>query len=96
MEGGTTFFFVTDGLDAALARARTAAGARDVAIAGGASTVSQALRAGALDELYLHHVPILLGAGERLLDNLDRAVDGYECVELVGSAAVSHVVLRRK
>src|SRR5207244_7274187 len=70
MQGGTTFNFVTDGIESALRQARAAAGDRDIAIAGGAHTVQQYLRADLLDELYLHVVPIVLGAGERLLDNL--------------------------
>ena len=70
MDGGTTFHFVTDGIEAALERARGASGGRDIAIAGGAHTVQQYLRAGLLDELYLHIVPVLLGSGERLLEDV--------------------------
>jgi dihydrofolate reductase len=70
MEGGTTFHFVTDGIDAALARAREAAGDRSVSIAGGASTIRQYLAAGHVDELRYHVGPLLLGAGERPLDGL--------------------------
>ena len=70
MEGGTTFHFVTDGIESALAQAREAAGDRDVSIAGGAATVAQYLRAGLVDELRLHVSPVLLGSGERLLDGL--------------------------
>ncbi|HEU5025744.1 MAG TPA: dihydrofolate reductase family protein [Spirillospora sp.] len=66
MKGGTTFHFVTDGIEAALARAREAAGDADVAVAGGASTVNQYLAAGLIDELRLHVAPVVLGAGERL------------------------------
>src|SRR5437588_12862385 len=71
MEGGTTFHFVTAGFDAALTQAKTAAGHSDVAIAGGASTVRQAFAAGAIDELVLDIVPILLGHGERLFNHVD-------------------------
>lgn len=71
-QGATTFHFVTGGLDEALARAREAAGDRDVAIAGGAATVNQCLAAGAIDELRLHVAPILLGRGERLFEGLTR------------------------
>ncbi|GAA3670939.1 dihydrofolate reductase family protein [Nonomuraea antimicrobica] len=67
MRGGTTFTFVTDGIEAALAQAREAAGGRDVAIAGGAATVNQYLAAGHIDELRLHVAPVILGRGERLL-----------------------------
>jgi dihydrofolate reductase len=70
MEGGTTFTFVTDGIESALAQAREAAGDRDVAIAGGAATVNQYLAAGLIDELRLHVTPVLVGAGERLLDKV--------------------------
>jgi dihydrofolate reductase len=92
MQGGTTFHFVTDGLAAALALARAAAGDRDVAIAGGASTVQQALRAGVLDELHLHVVPVVLGAGERLLD--DVGDPALEPVDVVASPAATHVRYR--
>ncbi|MDT5281273.1 MAG: hypothetical protein QOJ20_2468, partial [Mycobacterium sp.] len=68
MDGGTTFTFVTDGPESALAQARRAAGDGRVAIAGGAATVNQYLSLGAIDELRLHVVPITLGAGERVFD----------------------------
>jgi len=86
MEGGTTFTFVTDGIESALAQAREAAGDRDVAIAGGAATINQCLAAGLIDELRLHVVPVLLGAGERLLDsvgNFDLEPLGVRSNELV-------------
>jgi dihydrofolate reductase len=70
MEGGTTFTFVTDGIEAALAQARAAAGDGGVAIAGGAATVNQYLAAGAIDELRLHVAPVVLGAGERLFEGV--------------------------
>lgn len=70
MEGGTTFRFVTDGIEAALEQARAAAGDGDVGIAGGASTVNQYLAAGLIDELRLHVAPLLLGRGERLFDGV--------------------------
>src|SRR5579871_916661 len=70
MLGDTTFTFVTDGLEAAVGQARAAASGGDVAVAGGASAVRQCLRAGLLDELQLHLVPVLLGAGERLLEGV--------------------------
>jgi dihydrofolate reductase len=92
MQGGTTFTFVTDGIESALEQARAAADDRDVAIAGGASAVQQYLAAGLLDELYLHIVPVLLGAGERLLDGVgDPAL---QPVEVVASPAVTHVRYR--
>ena len=92
MLGGTTFHFVTDGVESALEQARAVAGDQDVSIAGGASTVRQFLAAGLLDELYLHIVPILLGAGERLLDDVGTPV--LEQVKVVASPAVTHVKYR--
>ncbi|SDW79350.1 Dihydrofolate reductase [Amycolatopsis xylanica] len=71
-QGGTTFTFVTDGIDSALKLAREAAGDQDVAIAGGAATINQYLAAGAIDELWLHIAPVTLGAGERLFDTAGR------------------------
>jgi dihydrofolate reductase len=89
MQGGTTFHFVTDGIEAALERARAVAGAQDVAIAGGANAIQQYLAAGLLDELHLHIVPIVLGAGERLLQ--DVGDPKLEPVDVVASPAVTHV-----
>jgi dihydrofolate reductase len=95
MEDGTTFHFVTDGIEAALARAFNAAGGADVRLGGGASTIQQYLRAGLIDDVHVAIVPTLLGNGERLFDNLDGGPDGYECVEFVASPAVMHVRLAR-
>jgi dihydrofolate reductase len=96
MQGGTTFYFVTDGIEAALARAFEAAEGADVLLGGGAATVQQYLRAGLIDELHLVIVPILLGGGERLFDHLDGGPVGYECVECVSSpSSVVHVRLSR-
>jgi dihydrofolate reductase len=95
MEGGTTFHFVTDGIEAALERAVEAADGKDVSIGGGASTVQQCLRAGLVDEMEFHVVPKFLGAGSRLFENLDGALEGYECVELVSSPAVAHYTFAR-
>ena len=92
MQGGTTFYFVTDGIESALDQARDAAGDKDVQIAGGASTVQQFLRAGHLDELYLHIVPIVLGSGERLLDNVGDP--RMTPVEVIASPAVTHIRYR--
>ena len=93
MEGGTTFHFVTDGFDAAYARAVEAAGDDgEVLIAGGASTIRQALAAGVLDEIYLDIAPILLGAGERLLDGV--ADPGLTPVEVIHSPRATHVRYR--
>ncbi len=90
MEGGTTFNFVTDGIESALSQAFAAAGDQDVRLGGGPSTVQQYLKAGLVDELHVAIVPIFLGAGERLFDHLDGGPFGYECVELVSSPWVTH------
>jgi dihydrofolate reductase len=92
MDGGTTFHFVTDGIVSALERARAVAGDRDVAIAGGASAIQQYLAAGRLDELFLHVTPIVLGGGERLLDNVGEP--SLEPVEVVASPKVTHIRYR--
>ena len=92
MKGGTTFTFVTEGIDSALAQARSAAGDKDVEIAGGARTVQQYLAAGKLDQLYLHIVPVVLGAGERLLENVGDP--NFEPVKVIASPGVTHVKYR--
>lgn len=92
MAGGTVFTFETGGIEAALDRARAAAGDRDVAIAGGAAVVQQCLAAGLLDRLTLHIVPVVLGSGRRLLENVGDPV--LEPMEVVGSPAVTHVTYR--
>jgi dihydrofolate reductase len=90
MGGGTTFHFVTGGIETALGRAHDAAGEKDVALGGGASTVQQYLNARLIDEMEIHVVPLLLGAGSRLFDKLDGGPVGYECVELISSPAAAH------
>jgi dihydrofolate reductase len=92
MQGGTTFTFITDGIASAIAQARVAAGDRDVMVAGGASAVQQCLAAGLLDELYLHLVPIVLGSGERLLDDVGDPT--LEPVEVIASPTVTHLRYR--
>ena len=92
MEGGTTFTFVTDGIESALEQARAAAGDGDVAVPGGAQAIQQYLAAGLLDELQLHIVPVLLGGGERLLENVGEPK--LEPVEVIASPAVTHVKYR--
>lgn len=96
MLGGTTFYFVTDGIEAALDRAREAAGSRDVLIGGGATTVRQYLRAGAVDEFEIHLVPSFVGAGERLFDGLDPASLKFEQVRVVAAPDVTHIKYRMK
>ena len=92
MKGGTTFTFVTDGAAAALERARAAAGDGSVAIAGGAATVNQYLAAGAIDELRLHVVPLILGAGERLFEGV--ADVDLEPISVSGNELVTHLSYR--
>lgn len=96
MQGGTTFHFVTDGIEAALERAFEAADGRDVRLGGGPTTIQQYLRAGLINELHLAIVPILLGGGKRLFDQLDGGPEGYECVEFVNSPTVAHVRLAKE
>lgn len=90
MQGGTTFHFVNDGVDAALKRALDAADGNDVRLGGGVATIQQYLRAGLIDEMHLAIVPILLGSGERLFDHLDGGPVDYRCVEFVSSPSVVH------
>jgi dihydrofolate reductase len=91
MEGGTTFHFVTDGIQGAFDRAFDAADGADVRLGGGAATVQQYLRAGLIDDLHVAVVPVLLGRGERLFAGLGNEPPGYECIEFVSSASVAHV-----
>ncbi|HET7768199.1 MAG TPA: dihydrofolate reductase family protein, partial [Chloroflexota bacterium] len=79
MEGGTTFHFVTDGIHAALDRARSAANGKDVRLGGGVSTIRQYLQAGLVDELHIAISPVILGRGEHLLAGIDTLALGYEC-----------------
>ena len=89
MEGETTFFFVTDGIESALAQAKKAAGNRNVKIMGGATTVNQYLAAGLIDELWLHIVPVTIGKGTRLFEDvLDLTL---EAVEVSGTSVVTHI-----
>ncbi|MCD4849743.1 dihydrofolate reductase family protein [Arthrobacter sp. AK01] len=92
LQGGTTFHFVTNGIEAALDRAREAAGSKDVAIAGGAQTARQFLSAGLMDELRLHISPVILDGGERLLDGLGDV--RLEPVDVRGTGLVTHVRYR--
>jgi dihydrofolate reductase len=96
MEGGTTFHFVTDGIEAALAAASDAAGEKDVALGGGARTVQQYLAGGLVDDMEIHVVPVLLGSGERLFGHLPPGwQDRYERTRLVASPSVAHFRYRR-
>jgi dihydrofolate reductase len=95
MEGGTTFHFVTDGIEAALAEAKAAAGELDVKIGGGVSTVRQYLLAGAIDELHLAQSPVVLGQGESLFAGIDLPSLGYRVMETVPTERATHIVLTR-
>jgi len=96
MKGGTEFRFVTDGIRSALAQAKEAAGGRDVRIGGGVSTIRQYLREGLIDEMHLAVRPVLLGAGENLLADIDARALGYECVKHVAGERAMHVFLRKR
>jgi dihydrofolate reductase len=95
MEGGTTFHFVADGIEAALAEAKAAAGELDVKIGGGVSTVRQYLLAGAIDELHLAQSPVVLGQGESLFAGIDLPSLGYRVMETVPTERATHIVLTR-
>jgi dihydrofolate reductase len=95
MEGGTTFHFVTDGIHAALARAKEAANGKDIRVGGGVATVRAYLTAGLIDEIHLVISPALLGKGEHLLGGIDTVSLGYKCTEHAASQHGMHVVLTR-
>jgi dihydrofolate reductase len=96
MKGGTTFHFVTDGIQSALKQAQEAASPKDVRIGGGVSTVRQYLSEGLIDELHLAIVPVLLGVGENLFAGLNFPALGYECVERIEGERATHVTLRKR
>jgi len=89
MAGGTTFIFVTDGIKSALSKAKKAAGKRDVKIMGGANTLNQYLKAGLIDELWLHIAPVTIGAGTRLFEGVPNLK--LEPIEISGTSLVTHV-----
>jgi dihydrofolate reductase len=93
-QSGTSFIFVTDGLESALAQAREAAGDKDVSVAGGASLVQQCIEAGFLDEMQIHLVPVFLGGGVRLFDQLGDTRGDLEVERAIHSPAVTHVKYR--
>jgi dihydrofolate reductase len=93
-EGGTTFTFVSDGIESALRQARAAAGDKDVAISGGATTVQQYLRAGLLDELQIHLVPVILGSGTRFFGDPDTSHVELERIKVMVSPGVTHLWFR--
>lgn len=93
MEGGTTFHFVTDGIESALRQARAAANGRDVRVGGGAHTIREYLKARLIDELHVAISPVLLGSGESLFAGIDLPQLGYRCVRHVPAVRATHVVL---
>lgn len=94
MAGGTTFHFVTDGIESAYAQAKAAAGGRDISIAGGASCARQAIAAGLVDEIDLQISPVILGSGERLLDGFQAATPRLELVRVLEAPGVAHLRYR--
>jgi dihydrofolate reductase len=93
-EGGTTFTFVTDGIESALEQAKAAAGDKNVSVGGGANTIQQFLNAGVLDEIQIHIAPLLLGGGIRLFDDLDTERVQLERTRLIDSPRVTHLRFR--
>jgi dihydrofolate reductase len=96
MKGGTTFHFVTDGIQAALDRAREAAMGKDVRLGGGVATVQEYMRARLIDEMHLAIVPMVMGSGEQLFAGLDAAKLGFRCTEHVATEGATHVVLTKQ
>lgn len=96
MQGGTTFHFVTDGIESALVQARAAAGGKDVRVGGGVAVIRQYLRQRLIDEMHLAIAPVLLGTGEHLLQDIDLPALGYAVREHVASPLATHVVIARQ
>ena len=94
MQGGTTFYFITDGIESALAQAKAAAGEADIRIGGGGDTVNQYLAAGVVDEIELHLVSTLLGKGRRLFAGLEHARPALDLVRVVSADNVTHLKYR--
>ncbi|KJX88774.1 Riboflavin biosynthesis protein ribD [Agrobacterium tumefaciens] len=95
MKGGTEFHFVTDGIEAALDRALTAANGKDVRIGGGVSTIRQYMAAGMIDELHLALAPVFLGKGEQLFEGLDLPALGYRCTGTVAGEGATHLIIEK-
>ena len=96
MEGGTTFYFVTEGPAVALERARTAAGGKDVRLGGGVNVIQQYLHLGLVDEMHIAISPVVLGAGERLFEGVNLPALGYACAQHQASALATHVVFSKQ
>lgn len=94
LQGGTTFHFVTEGIESALEQAKAAANGKDVSLSGGASVIQQGLRAGMVDEIQIHLVPLLLGGGVRLFEELGPNLPKLELVRTIDSPAVTHLKYR--
>lgn len=96
MEGGTTFHFITGGIQEALNKAKEAAGDKDVRIGGGTATIRQYLQAGLIDEMHLVVSPVLLGSGEHLLRDIDLVELGYRVSEHVTTEKATHIVMLKQ
>jgi dihydrofolate reductase len=96
MKGGTTFYFATEGIHAALERATSAARGKDVRLGGGVGTIRQYLQARLIEELHVAIAPVILGQGEHLLSGIDAPALGYACTEHVATAYATHFVLRKQ
>ncbi|MER8706160.1 dihydrofolate reductase family protein [Mesorhizobium sp. M1088] len=95
LEGGTTFYFVTDGIHSALEKANAVADGKDVRLGGGVSTIRQYLKEKLIDEMHLAISPVLLGAGESLFAGIDMPKLGYRCSEQVATPKATHVIIER-
>lgn len=96
MDGGTSFYFVTKGIEAALAQAREAANGKDVRVGGGVNVIQQYLHQGLIDEMHIAIAPVLLGSGERLFEGVNLPALGYACTEHQSTALATHVVFTRQ
>lgn len=96
MEGGTTFYFVTEGIESALDRARKAAAGKDVRLGGGVNVIQQFLRQRLIDEMHIAVAPVLLGSGERLFEGIDLPALGYACTSHQSSTRATHLIIARQ
>jgi dihydrofolate reductase len=96
MEGGTTFHFLTDGIESALRQAQAASDGKDIRIGGGVSTIRQYLRAGLIDEMHLAISPVFLGNGENFFADLDMPALGYECADRVSTPHATHLIVTKQ
>ena len=96
MKGGTTFYFITDGLDSAVEKAKAAANGKDVRVGGGVATVRQLLSTSRIDDMHLAVAPVLLGSGEHLFQGIDTHALGYCCDKVIAGERATHMFLRRQ